>query len=184
MEKKYTIPEKVEIKIDDKLIEVTGPKGTIKKDFNNPRFNKHISVESKDNEVIVRTENDKRNIKALVGTIHAHIRNMVNGVTRGYRYEMKIVYTHFPMTVSVKGKEVEVKNFIGEKGSRTTQVVGDTDVKIQKDIVILTGIDVDDVSQTAANIEHACRLTGRDRRVFTDGIYITEKAMEEEKKEK
>lgn len=184
MEKKIEIPERVEIKIDDKLIEISGPKGTIKKDFNNPRFNKFIKIEKKDSEVSVRTDSKKRKIRAFVGTIHAHIRNMVNGVTRGYKYEMKIVYTHFPMTVSVRGKEIEIKNFIGEKGTRKTYIVGETGVKVEKEKITLSGINVDDVSQTAANIEIVCKLSGRDKRIFTDGIYISEKSLQEEDEKK
>jgi large subunit ribosomal protein L6 len=131
-----------------------------------------------DNEILIKTGFDKRKIKALVGTIYSHIKNMILGVTIGFRYEMKIIYTHFPVSVSVKDDKIDIRNFLGEKETRTTKIVGKTDVKIEKDIVVLTGNNIEDVSQTAANIERACKLSKRDRRIFTDGIYISGKYLQ------
>ena len=57
-----------------------------------------------------------------------------------------------------------------------------SDVKVEvknKVDVIVTGADIEKVGQTAANIERACRIRKRDRRVFQDGIYIVAKAETE-----
>jgi large subunit ribosomal protein L6 len=177
MEKKITIPEKVEVKLDKMLVEVIGPNGTIKKDFSNPIFDKYVSIERNNNEIIVKTNSEKRADKAFIGTISSYVRNMIFGVTNGFRYEMKIIYTHFPISVSVKGGQIEIKNFLGEKGVRSARVAGDADVKVEKDTIIVTGNNIEDVSQTAANIEMACRLSKRDKRIFVDGIYITGKHL-------
>jgi large subunit ribosomal protein L6 len=53
--------------------------------------------------------------------------------------------------------------------------VGDSLVAIKGDELIVTGINKEHVGQTAANIEQATRIKGRDPRVFQDGIYLTEK---------
>ena len=70
---------------------------------------------------------------------------------------------------------VEIRNFLGEKGARKAKIVGSAEVRVEKDMLILTGTDKESVGQTAANIEAACRISKRDRRVFQDGIYIVEK---------
>ena len=41
--------------------------------------------------------------------------------------------------------------------------------------VVVKGADREKVGQTAANIESACKIKKRDRRVFQDGIYIVSK---------
>ena len=86
---------------------------------------------------------------------------------------MKIVYSHFPMRVNVKDRNVVIENFLGERHPRFADIRGDTEVSVKGDTVTLKGINKEDVSQTAANIEKAAVIRGYDPRVFQDGIYIT-----------
>ena len=95
---------------------------------------------------------------------------------------MKIIYSHFPISISVQGNKIQVKNFLGEKESRYTSIVGNSTVKIGKDEVVVTGINIEDVSQTAANIENVCHISRKDRRIFQDGIYISTKTLEDGRK--
>ena len=173
MEKKVQVPDGVEVRIDGMCVTVKGPLGELSKDFDDPRFNRLVKLEKKDNEVQVSNLDEGRKITAMVGTIAAHVKNMILGTSVGFKYDMKIMYTHFPITVTQAGTEIQVKNFFGEKGARSATVVGDTEVKIDKENITLTGINVEDVGQTAANIERSCKLTGRDRRIFQDGIFLT-----------
>jgi large subunit ribosomal protein L6 len=48
-------------------------------------------------------------------------------------------------------------------------------VKIEPEDIIVEGINLEDVSQTAANIEQATRVRRKDPRVFLDGIYVYER---------
>jgi len=100
---------------------------------------------------------------------------MITGVTRGYRYRLKIVFSHFPVSVKVEGDKVIIENFLGEKAPRIAKIVGDVKVRVEKDDVIVEGIDIEAVGQTAANIELATKISDFDRRVFVDGIYIYKK---------
>jgi large subunit ribosomal protein L6 len=179
MEQKIEIPEKIEIEVKGRKIIVKGPKGTAEKDFDDPRFNKSIQMKKEDNSLVISSQSDNRKTKATIGTIKAHVRNMINGATTGYKYTMKITYSHFPISISVQGNQVQVKNFLGEKGSRFASVVGNTSVKVGKDEVVLTGINIEDVSQTAANIENICYISRKDRRIFQDGIFISSKTLED-----
>jgi len=88
------------------------------------------------------------------------------------------VYAHFPMKAIVKGSEFVIENFLGEKAPRRAPILGETKVVVQGDQVLLTGPNVEEVGQTAANIEQATKIRGFDPRVFQDGIYITSKAEE------
>jgi large subunit ribosomal protein L6 len=165
------VPEKVQVKIEDGIVKVKGPQGEVQKRLVHPR----VKLEVKGKHVIVTSEMPRKREKALVGTYGAHVRNMLVGVTTGFEYKMKIVYAHFPIKTAVKGDTFMIENFLGEKHPRKTSILGSTKVQVKGDQVVLNGPNLEDVGQTAANIEKATKIKGFDPRVFQDGIYITEK---------
>ncbi len=175
MEKKVKIPEGVEVKVQGFKVFVKGPKGELERDFTSPLFKDFISLEVKDGEFIARSTSERRKVKAMLGTIAAHVRNMIKGVTQGYRYKLKAVYVHFPMNLEVKGDKVIINNFLGERTPRTAKIVGNVTVKVQGQEIIVEGINKEEVGQTAANLEQATRVTHLDRRIFQDGIYLVSK---------
>ncbi len=172
MEDRIQIPEGVTVAIEGRKVTVKGKKGSLHRDFSDPRYDTAISMTKADKEVILKTDRKERKIRSVAGTFAAHVRNMIFGVTKSYKYKLKIHYTHFPITLEVKGTNAIVKNFLGEKSLRKASVAKDVKVEIKKDEVTVTGIDKESVSQSAANIEKACRLSRKDRRVFLDGIYM------------
>ena len=176
MMKEVEVPEGVEVELNNRAVKVNGPKGELVKSFDDPRFNRSVEIK-KDGKVVI-TSNEKRKNKAFVGTLASNIRNMIIGVTVGFRYTMKIYYSHFPMTITVKDNEVQIRNFLGEKGARTAKVVGKSEVKAEKDQITVNGISIEDVGQTCANIEQACKLSKRDRRIFLDGIYLSARHLQ------
>jgi large subunit ribosomal protein L6 len=101
---------------------------------------------------------------------------MFDGVAQGYEYRMKVVYSHFPIQLKLKGDILEINNFLGEKQARYARVSPGVKVAIGNDEVTLTGINKDLVGATSAKIERATKVRKRDTRVFQDGIYIVEKA--------
>jgi large subunit ribosomal protein L6 len=100
---------------------------------------------------------------------------MITGVTKGYSYKLKIVFSHFPISVKIQDKSVLIENFTGERKARIVKIIGDVKVKIEPEDIIVEGVNLEDVSQTAANIEQATRVRRKDPRVFLDGIYVYEK---------
>ena len=114
-----------------------------------------------------------------MNTSRSLIRNMVTGVTKGFTYKLKVAYAHFPITVKIKGDEVHVENFYGERSPRISKIVGDCKLEVQEDDVIVMGISLDDVGQTAANIEQTTKVKRKDQRVFLDGVYIYEKRKDQ-----
>jgi large subunit ribosomal protein L6 len=170
-EQRIEIPSECQISLEEKTVTVNGPKGSLERSFPEPQTK--IKIEG--NEVIATTHINRKRSRALVGTVVAHIRNMFVGVQHGYEYEMKIVYSHFPITVEIKDESVIIKNFIGERGVRKARLIGDVQVRTTEDEVFISGIDIEHVSQSAANIQQACKIRDKDRRIFLDGIYVIRK---------
>ncbi|MBI4416527.1 MAG: 50S ribosomal protein L6 [Euryarchaeota archaeon] len=171
VEERVKVPDGVTVAVQGDTVRVSAGKTSLARRLSHPR----VAISLQGREVVIRCDLPKRMEKAIVGTFAAHLRNMIHGVTKGWRYRMKIVYSHFPMKAGVKGKEFMIENFLGERHPRKAPILGDTTVKVEGDQVTLEGPDIEAVSQTAANIERATRIKGFDPRVFQDGIYIVSK---------
>jgi len=166
------VTEGADVMLEDGSVRVSGPKGELRCEFIHP----YIKVRKKDGKIVLSSESGRKKIKAMMGTWRALLKNMMAGVTRGYSCEMKLVYAHFPVKLEVKDGTLVIRNFLGEKSTRYAEIIRGVDIKIDGDTVKLSGIDKKKVGQTAANIEQATKVKGFDRRVFQDGIYVTQKA--------
>ena len=140
--------------------------------------NIHITLENK--QITITSKKPSKREKTMANTFRAHIKNMIQGVKQGYTYKLKICSGHFPMTVSVEGTEVVIKNFMGEKVPRRANILPEVKVNIEGEEIVIESPNKEAAGQTAGNIELATKITNKDRRVFQDGIYITEKAISEE----
>ena len=165
------IPDNVDIKVTGRDVTVKGEKGTLTRDFSHTA----ISILSEGDTVIVKTSWPHKKEVALVGTVSSQIQNMIKGVTKGFTYKLKIVFSHFPITVKIREGSVAIENFTGERNARIARIMGDSKVSLKEDDIAVRGTNLDDVSQTAANIEQATKIRRKDPRVFLDGIYIYER---------
>lgn len=120
----------------------------------------------------------KRELK-IIKTLKAHIKNMIQGFDKKFVYKLKVCSVHFPISVSKEGRTVLIKNFLGENKLRKAEILENVDVKIEKDIIKVESSNKEMAGQTTANIEKATKVRARDRRVFQDGIFITEKCGRE-----
>ena len=164
-------PEGVTISLEGKKVTVKGAKGTLKRDFSFIP----ISINADGNTVQILAKWPRKKEAALVGTIHSHIQNMISGVQKGFTYKIKIVFSHFPISVKVQGKLVSIENFTGERRARNAKILGDVKVKVEAEDVIIQGLNLEDVSQTAANIEQITKVKRKDPRIFLDGLYVYER---------
>ena len=178
--KETQIPENVQVNVEGNKIRVNGPKGSLEKEVRTRFRGGEVKMKIEDKKFVTEIEGKGRKVQAMEGTIHAHLKNMITGVTKGYKYELKVHFVHFPIRVNVKGKEIEVVNFLGEKHPRKTRIIGDAQVKVGKADIVVTGINKEDVGQTAANIARISRVKNRDYRVFHDGIYIVKRGVNDE----
>ena len=167
------IPEGVSIDSSSSNVKVTGPRGELSRNFEHSA----IKFKQSENQLNIIGNNLRKKEKALIGTWNAHLKNMVKGVDKGFLYEMKIIFAHFPMKVAVKGNVVTIDNFLGEKATRSSTIVGDVKVNVKGDALTIEGNNIEDVGQTAGNLEKATIVKGRDTRVFQDGIYMISKGV-------
>ncbi len=172
---KVKIPQGVEVKINGSKVEVKGPQGHLTRDFN---FS-GIDFQVKGNELIIGHKKATKNEKKTINTTFAHLKNMLKGVEENYEYNLKVCYSHFPITVEMKGKEAIIKNFLGEKVPRKAKIPQGVEVKVDKEFITVSAADKELAGQAAANFEKATLIRKRDRRVFQDGIFITSKAGKE-----
>jgi large subunit ribosomal protein L6 len=112
----------------------------------------------------------------MIGTFTSHIKNMIKGVTELYVYKLKVCSGHFPITVQATKDDFIVKNFLGETIPRKMKLVKGVSVKVEGEIVTVESTDKEIAGRTASDIEQLVRITNRDRRIFQDGIWMTEKA--------
>ncbi len=165
------IPEGVSAEIKGRYLMVTGPKGTLERTFKYP----FIQLRLLDGAILLKVDYPRKADKAAFFTIKSHINNMFTGVTHGYSYKMKVVYAHFPLNISLKGSEVVIDNYLGEKFPRKANIVGDVKVVLDGADITIEGINKEHVGQTAGNLEKSTRVIKRDPRVFQDGIYLVER---------
>lgn len=152
------IPEDVELKIEEKRICVKGPLGQLEKDFS---YAKKVNIFKEDNRVVLETYFARKRDRALIGMLAGKIKNMIEGVQRGYRYRMYIVYAHFPMNLKVSENEVLIENFLGRRDTIRVKILKGVTVKVAKGEVIIEGLDKEAVGQTAANLHQAAKLRGK-----------------------
>ena len=165
------IPDGVTVSYDKPMITVQGPLGKTWKSFKKIP----VTIDVKDGKVLFKAQGTRDKNRAIMNTARSLIRNLCEGVVEGYTIKMKIVFSHFPITVKVDGKTVLIENFQGERAPRKTKIWGETKVVPKGDDVIITGHVLTDVSQTAAEIENGSRVKNKDHRVFLDGVYKFEK---------
>jgi len=165
------IPENVDAKLENNELIIKGPLGENRRKFMHPKIN--IKIEDK--KIILETYFPTRREIKLFNTWVSHIENMIKGVIEGFRYRLKIVYTHFPFRVKVQGDKLIIENFLGEKSPRIAKILPGAKVKIENDEIIVESHNIEIAGQTAANIENACKIKEKDRRKFLDGIWIVEK---------
>jgi len=172
IESTIAIPGGVSVAKDGDTVKVKGPRGELSRNFAYPG----VIIAIGEGEVSVSCEYPRTKDKAMVGTFAAHVRNMIKGVTEGYTYSLKIVFSHFPMKVTVKENRVEINNYLGGRDPRYADIVGGCKVKINGADVTVEGNSIEACGQTAANIERATSRLGFDKRIFQDGIYIVQKS--------
>ncbi|KAK7719333.1 60S ribosomal protein L9B [Botryosphaeria dothidea] len=183
-----TIPEGVKVSIKTRVVTVEGPRerltvppGKLTKDLG------HLAVSfshPKKDVINIELHHGARKSVATLRTVRTIINNLVIGVTKGFKYKMRYVYAHFPINVNIDKNnetglfEVEIRNFLGEKYVRRVVMHPGVDVEASKNVkdeLQLTGNDLENVSQSAADIQQVCRVRNKDIRKFLDGLYVSER---------
>ncbi|PJA90287.1 MAG: 50S ribosomal protein L6 [Candidatus Magasanikbacteria bacterium CG_4_9_14_3_um_filter_32_9] len=138
------IPQGVTVETVEGFIIVKGPKGELKK-----ALNPIVKVNITENEVTVKVdnENDKKE-RSLWGTFASHIKNMVVGVTEGYKKQLEINGVGY--RVAMQGKDLKME--VGFSHSVIFDVPEGITLTVEKNLITIEGIDKELVGQTAAEI--------------------------------
>src|SRR3990172_8168416 len=125
MRKVVRFPKGVSARYDDRVLTVKGPKGEVNRTFSDPRLEMELGKDDQGNPAVtIHVDKPGRREKAMLGTWRSHVRNMVAGVGEGYEYQLKICYSHFPIKTAVKGQDVVIENFLGERHPRMAHIRG------------------------------------------------------------
>lgn len=173
LQRTINVPENVNVQVEGRTVRVEGPLGSLVDDLSHLP----VSLSVAQSQVRLQTSWPRKREVGMLGTAAAHVRNMIKGVTQGYRYDLRTVYAHFPVTVKVdeKARVLKIENFTGEKTPRYAKIVEGAKVTVKGEDISVEGVDLKSVSQTAANIQDSTRIKEKDLRVFLDGIYISGK---------
>jgi large subunit ribosomal protein L6 len=133
MKEYIEIPQGVNFSINGNEFTASGKEGSIKKIFRSGAIKKTVDG----NKILIETINDRKKSIAEARAIVKHIKNMVSGVNKKFVYKLRVVYSHFPITLAIKGKEFQVNNFVGEKKPRIAKIKDGVNVVIKgKDIIV------------------------------------------------
>jgi len=168
---KIEIPEGVEVSFSDNTLIVKGAKGEVKRKWLAPQ----VTCNIKDKTITLTAESINKRKKKIAKTYKAHINNMIRGSMEGHSYTVKICSSHFPMTVTVEGNSISVKNYLGESVPRIITIREGAEVKVEGDKINISSPDKELAGQIAGSLERLCSPGNKDRRIFQDGLYIIEK---------
>ena len=172
------IPEGVTVEIKGRRVRVKGSRGVLVKDFKHLDVDAYLGTDDEGKPALkVDVWFGKRATLAAIRTLCSHVQNMITGVTRGFRYKVRLVYAHFPVNVNIENgnKTVEIRNFLGEKRVRKITMLDGVKVDRSpaiKDELLIEGNDLELVSRSAALCSQACLVKNKDIRKFLDGCYV------------
>ena len=184
MAKKVRKDLRREIEVPEGInVEVKGKTVIMKKDSNElqKRAYRGTEISMQGNKIIIETKKAGREKKRNFGTFVGHIKNMVEGLSKGFEYELEICNVHFPMTVDFdKSKNmISINNLLGEKIPRTLKMSDKVEIEIKAPKITVKSYDIEAAGQAAANLEIVSKVRNRDRNKFQDGIFITKKPRKE-----
>ena len=171
LKREIEIPEGVSVSVSGNGAVVKSGDKELKRSFDIGK----VKVVVKDGKIVLTAKGATRRESKMIGTIWAHLKNMIKGVGEDYVYTLEVCNVHFPMNVKAEGDKVVIKSFLGETTERYSRIMPGANVEIKGNQITVSSHDIEAAGQTAANLEKATRLTGRDRRIFQDGIFITKK---------
>jgi len=140
-----SIPDKVEVKVSNSVVDVKGPKGSLK--FALP---KHVSVAVFESSVSVSRDNDERMARSMHGLCRNQIVNMVTGVSAGFAKELEINGVGY--RAEVKGKELHMSLGYSHPVIYPLPAGINAEVDAKRTKITLSGIDKQLLGNTAAKV--------------------------------
>lgn len=143
--KAIAIADKVKVSLQGSSVTVEGPKGTLKKDFPST-----VTISIDDAGVWTKANDESRQTRAMVGTVHSLICGMMEGVLNGFSKELEISGVGFK--AALKGNALDLS--LGTSHPIIYNLPAGIKVSVQEGVKIkVEGIDKRMVGQVAADIK-------------------------------
>jgi len=172
---KVKIPEGITCTLSDNVLNCKKESNELERNINIPL----VKIEIKDNEIIFEAIKGNKVTYKKIMTNLSHVNNLFHGLIEGFTYELESCNVHFPMTIKVEGDKLSINNFFGEKTPRYAKILPNVNVEIKGQKITITSPNREAAGQTAANFEKATKVKSKDKRIYQDGIYITQKPRRE-----
>jgi large subunit ribosomal protein L6 len=137
------IPSGVTITVDDALVKVDGPKGSLSQ----PQL-PGIKVEVKDSQILVTRASDEREHRSKHGLMRTLIANMVKGVTEGFSKKLEINGVGFRVAMVGAGLKLNL-GFSHDVNFALPQGI---QANVEQNVITISGISKQQVGQVAAEI--------------------------------
>jgi large subunit ribosomal protein L6 len=137
------IPAGVNVTLEDGACKVVGPKGEL-----TYKFNKNISVEMAENKINISIKKETKKTAGLYGLTRTLISNMIKGVSEGF--DKQLEFNGVGYRANVEGRDL-VMHLGYSHPIRYTPREG-VDIKVEKNLITVSGISKQLVGQTAAEI--------------------------------
>ena len=138
-----TIPAGVQVSFTDGTLTVKGPKGEIVRDVRD-----EVSLTVADNTVTVKPVAKTRLANALWGTYASHAKNMITGVTEGYKKELEVHGIGY--RAGMQGKQLELR--VGFSHPVLLDVPEGVQVSVKDTTITVEGFDKEVVGAFAATV--------------------------------
>lgn len=142
--RKLVVPEGVSVTVENNQVTVKGPKGELSLEIK-----ENITVQVEDSAVVVTRANEEKTTKAMHGTTNANIKNMIEGVTHGFKKGLEIIGVGYRFTM--KGNTLVINAGYSHPvelevpAGLTVEAISNTEITV-------SGIDKVKVGEFAANI--------------------------------
>lgn len=137
------VPTGVDVKIGEDVIEIKGPKGTLK-----TPVSPLLDYKVEDGHVVLTRKNDDHASRAQHGLRRTLIANCVEGVTKGFSKALEVIGIGY--RVAVKGNMVELQ--VGYSHPVLVDLPDGIKAAVEGQVLTLSGIDKELVGETAAKI--------------------------------
>lgn len=141
--KPIEIPEKVSADLSDGVLTIEGPNGTLERDISDV-----VSVEIDDGAITVTPENNSTFSRSMWGTTASHIKNMLSGVTEGFK--KKLTFSGIGYRANVSGSTLTLE--MGYSHDVNLDIPDDLEVSVEKDTITVGGPNKESVGAFAAKI--------------------------------
>ena len=137
------VPSGVTVTVTPSTMSVKGPKGQLTRPLPS-----HVEVTVENDKVLVSRVNDSKPARARHGLTRSLLQNLVTGVSEGYTKSLEIIGVGY--RAQSKGKTLQLS--LGFSHPINYAVPEGIEIKVQKTVIHVNGIDKELVGQTAADI--------------------------------